>query len=207
MVKLFISLFFLLFFQMSSAQAYYTFLTTGDIPRPNTYKGTGFIQFITDGPVGTTLNAQLESYLREDASLLLGVGAGTHQVVSVALKWVPVPDLSTQASLGLLLGAHYGSFKTRIASDLISTSQQDFSVFVKTFVSKQLPLELGEMKSFASLHLGVQVLEGETKIPALLSVGTELKLFSRPDLNFTGELGFNLNQAFTYLSMGLIFLY
>lgn len=207
MFKLLFTLCIITVFQTPSAQAYYTFLTTGDLPKPHVYKATGFIQFITDGPVGTTLNAQLESYLRDDASLLVSVGVGTHQVASASLKWVPVPDLESQASVGALLGAHIGSFKTSFSPNFISVSQQDFSIFVKTFISKQLPLELGEMTSFASLHLGLQVLEEETKVPVLLSVGTELRLFTHPDFNFVGELGFNLNQAFTYLGMGLIFTY
>lgn len=194
-------------FQAPQAQAYYTFLTTGDLPKPGTYKATGFMQFITDGAIGTTVNAQLESYFREDASLLFSAGVGTHQVASATIKWVPIPDLPRQASLGALLGLHIGSFKTNLASDSVSKSQKDFSIFFKTFLSKQLSIELGEMESFAALHLGLQVLEEHTRVPILLSVGTELKLFSQPNFNFIGELGFNLNQAFTYLSMGLVFSY
>lgn len=207
MQKLFLLILFSFFFQTSQAKAYYTLLTTGDLLQPRTYKVTGFMQFITDGPVGTTFNTQLESYLREDASLLFSVGAGTHQVASVAVKWVPIPDLDRQASLGALLGIHLGKFKTNFAPSFISKTQQDFSIFVKAFLSKQFSVELGEMQSFASLHLGLQKLEEQTRVPILLGVGTELKLFSQPNFNFIGELGFNLNQAFTYLSMGLVFLY
>lgn len=212
--KLFLLILVSVFFQTHQAKAYYTLLTTGDLLQPRVYKVTGFVQFITDGPVGTTLNAQLESYLRNDASLLFSVGAGTHQVASVAIKWVPIPDLNRQAAFGALLGLHLGSFKANSSansstnsSNETSRAQKDFSIFAKAFLSKQFSVELGEMQSFASLHLGLQKLETQTQVPMLLSVGTELKLFSQPKFNFIGELGFNLNQAFTYLTMGLVFLY
>lgn len=200
MKKLFLFIFALFVFNTPKAQAYYTFLSTGDIPKSGTYKASTFVQFLTDGPVGTTFNAQLETYFRSDASLLFTVGAGTHQMASASIKWVPVPDLHNQASIGLVLGGHFGSFKTE-------TAGKDFSIFTKAFVGKHLAIDLGEMHSFASLHLGFQSLPEQKKIPILLAVGTELKLFAQPKFNFIAELGFNLNQAFTYISMGVVATY
>ncbi len=209
MKKIFLLILVSVFFQTPKAKAYYTFLTTGDLPQQKEYKVTSFVQLITDGPVGTTVNAQLESYFRDDISLLFAVGAGAHQVISASAKWVPIPDLDKQASLGVLLGVHIGKFKTTNTenNESKSKSQQDFSIFTKAFLSKEFSVESGTMKSFASLHLGVQKLEDKTQFPMLIGVGTELNLQIQPKFKFIGELGFNLNQAFTYISAGAVFVY
>ncbi|MBE8163012.1 MAG: hypothetical protein HAW63_03385 [Bdellovibrionaceae bacterium] len=206
MKNLFLLILVTIFFQAPPAKAYYTLLTTGDLLQPHTYKVTGFIQFITDGPVGTTFNGQLESYLRDDASLLFSAGVGTHQMVSAAIKWVPIPDLARQPAVGGVLGIQLGQFKTQLTSQDKAKQQQDFSIFAKTFLSKQFLVEAGEINSFASLHLSLQKFKEKTKVPLLLGVGTELKLFAQPKFNFIAELGFNLNQAFSYISVGLVFL-
>lgn len=197
----------LLFFCTPKAQAYYTFLTTGEIPKSGTYKASTFVQFLTDGPVGTTLNAQIESHFRSDASLLFVVGAGTHQMASASIKWVPIPDLINQASIGMVLGGHFGSFKIKSANTTVLQSQKDFSIFTKAFVGKNLAIDVGQIHSFASLHLGFQSLSQKKNIPIFLAAGTELQLFAQPKFNFIAELGFNLNQAFSYISIGAVFIY
>lgn len=176
--------------------AYYVHHTTGDLVKPMDFTFTAVAQQITDPSSGLNLIALIDSGLTEDSNIrgLVAVGDQDLQIGGFH-KWVPVPDLDSQPAMGLLTGFTY-------------VSDRDFNelnVRLHPFISKQFSAGLGEFNSYLALPLGLRKYDGGSDVPVQLTIGTELETDHFRDVIFTGEIGLNLRNSFTYFSLGAVF--
>ena len=184
-----------LFFSLNSA-AHYTTHDTGDLLKSDQYEFTVNAAFLTNPNSGTQITATVDSGLYHDSNVraLLSVGAIDYAVGGF-YKWVPVPDYGKQPAMGLLGGALYAS-----DGDI-----DELSIRLHPFVSKKFSLVFGDANAYASLPVGIRFLDGTNDVPIQLAVGSELKIPEFNQVNFTAEIGINLQRTYSYFSLGVVF--
>lgn len=176
----------------SIGHAYYSTLTTGDLLERGNYEMNVETQFITDDDSGVNLVGRFDSWLSEDSNLRAVLGFGTTDFqVGGFYKWVPYPDVEGQPAIGLMAGLLYAS----------TEGLDDISVRVHPFVSKKFEIELGEITPYGALPFGIRSMDGETDVPVQAVIGAELKTVNLEKIRFMGEIGFDINEAFTYVSL------
>lgn len=186
----------------TKARALYSVMETGDILSEGSYKASLESQFISDGDRGVNLIGRFDSWFNQDANLRAVVGSGTTDFYAGGFfKWVPYPDTEGQPAIGLSSGiiyARYDGFDSSNKNEDID----EISLRFHPLISKKIKTEIGEMNSYASIPIGISSREGEGKFPVQLTGGVEWKTEQWKNITFTGEVGFNVHEAFSYFSLG-----
>lgn len=195
MTRSYFPLFFLVFFvvQGFSAKAYYSTLETGQLLEEGQYKATAGVQLFTDDTTGVNFNGRFDTWLSEELNFQGVLGFGEIDAhIGGFVKWVPYPDYGNQPALGFKAGALYA----RIANE------NELSARLAPFTSKTFHNNFGTFTPFASLPLGLRSINGEIDLPIQVAGGMEWKTPDLEKLAFIFEVGFDINEAFSYLSVG-----
>ena len=107
------------------------------------------------------------------------------------LKWVPFPDLDTQPAIGIMGGVSFSG----------NHGYSSFSALIKPFISKTYEFEFGHFTPYGGLTTGSTSSDGHSSSPLFVHGGMEWKPKDLPQLNFMGEIGFDINDAFNYISI------
>lgn len=187
-----LKLIFLMTLFSQSASAYYSVLETGQILEEGEYKAAVEMQAITDGPEGANFIGRFDTWLSEElnSQFLIGAGEVDFQLGGF-VKWVPFPDIDQQPAIGIKLGGLFARFG----------DQSELSLRLSPFASKKFDSEIGMLTPYAALPFGIRTIDGETDTPIQLAFGTEWKPLAFDHISFIAEAGFDIDDAFTYISL------
>ncbi len=174
------------------AFAYNSVIQTGDVVDPGAFQAAIIPQVIFNRFNGVNADLVLDVGVDNGSSArgLIGIGSGVDFEVGGLYKYVPFPDTERQPAIG-------GEFGIVFAR---TVGKSEVDLRFNPLISKKLETEVGDFSPYLSLPIGVAIRDGETLLPIQLAVGTELRLLSTPSLSFFIEGGFNVYQAFGYMS-------
>ena len=176
-------------------QAFYSNLDTADLLKPGEYELGLEPQYIfTDFP-GANVIAHLNMGGTENSNyrFLLGSGSTAFQA-GAFYKVVPIPDYQNQPGIGGYGGIIVG----------VENGQSTVSLRIHPEISKRfVTLSSGVFTPYFALPFGVLFYDGTPYYPIQVAIGTKWMPQSLKHMSFWGELGLNLNSAFSYVSLGL----
>lgn len=179
-----------------SSQAFLSVMNTGDILKPNVQRLTVEAQGVASDERGFNFVGYFDSAIDESSEIRAVLGSGvTDFQAGGYYKLIPYPDVDSQPAIGFVAGFIYAR------EDGLSLLNARFC----PLVSKHLKYEIGEFNAYSSLSLGMTTVDGEGLTPIQLVVGTEFKHVDNAEFTWMGEIGLELKDAFTYVSVGLVF--
>lgn len=187
---------FLMFISSVSSFAYYSTFDTGELVKEGRVEALLETQFVTDNNSGMNLNARADYGLNDESSFraLLGFGATDFQIGGF-YKWVPIPDYKDQPAIGLSAGVMYARY----------SGENELALRLHPFLSKKFEIDHGMLTPYAALPVGLRSFDGENQVPIQFQLGTRFKHNDIKHIAFNAELGFNVKDAFTYISFGAVF--
>ena len=174
------------------AHAYGSVIQTGDLVDPGAFQAGLAPQITFSRYDGVSLDALLDVGVDNASSArgLIGVGDGVNFEVGGLYKYIPFPDTERQPAIGGEVGVIFARTEGKSEVDLR----------FNPLISKKLETEIGDVSPYASLPISIAFRDGSTLVPIQLAAGSELRLLSTPQLSFFAEAGFNLHDAFGYVS-------
>src|SRR5690606_20445117 len=122
-------------------------------------------------------------------------GAGSVDFQGGALfKWIPIPDHEKQPAMGLISGIIYSR----------SDSDNFFSFRLGPIISKEYLWEWGFITPYLSLPLGVTFNDTSTLYPLQFTLGAEFASEDDKEFSLISEIGFDISDSFTYVTVGLV---
>lgn len=186
------------------SHAYYAVLDNAEVLPLHHYKLTGSGQALTDNG-GLNLAGRMDAGFTEEFGIrgLFGFGK-TDLYFGGLVKWIPIPDIEGQPAIGLNGGMIYAR----------DNDVQDTTFRVEPLVSKKLNLDGAILTPYASLPVGIRMrtaddpyIDDNSVMTFQLVAGTQLQLEQWKKLQFIGELGVDLDNAPSHVSVGAIFYY
>ena len=176
--------------------AYYETLETGEILEKNHYLVNLSSQAITDNDSGINFTAKMSAGLNEDSGFGAILGVGTTDFVTGGFyKWVPFPDYENQPAIGFTTGIMYARID----------GLNELSIRFNPIVSKKYQTDLGPLTPYLSVPTGIRSFNGKTTLPIQFAAGSEYEPNRFEHIRFIGEIGFNISNAFTYVTVGVTF--
>lgn len=177
------------------AQAFYSTFTTGDMLAEDKYEAGVETQFVTSGDDGVNLVGRLDVGYNDESSFrgMLGFGVTDFQVGGF-YKWVPIPDYDNQPAMGILAGAQYAKYN----------NESEVALRVHPFLSKKFEVDFGDLTPYAALPIGLRSYDGDTDLPLQLALGSRLRTDHFEKIEWMAEIGMNLSDAFTYISVSAV---
>ena len=175
--------------------AYYTTMDTADLVPEGKYHVGAELQFVTDGDSGVNAIGRFDGRLSDESAYRAEVGFGVTDIqLAGYYKWAPIPDTRKQPGMAILGGLSFAR----------NSSINDLSIRVMPIVSKKYRANMGDFTPYASLPVSIQSIDGNTTLPIQLTLGSQLKTRHFKNVVFMGEISFNLKDAFTYFSLGVV---
>jgi hypothetical protein len=145
---------------------------------------------VTDGS-GFNGAAFFDTGLSDEWSTRVKLGGGYDDLFGAfSLKWVPIPDFKNQPAIGVRADSSLGR----------KEGDSNWTFRLSPIVSKGFDLDEGKVIPYAALPLGILARKGSSKSITHLVLGSELLLISLPKSRVSAEVGFNLNNSFSYIS-------
>lgn len=181
--------------------AYYTFQETGDLLAPGRYAVGGELQFQTSKRSGVNILGRFDGAISDEMNYRGFVGLGDVDFQAGGyVKWVPFPDFEKQPAIGITLGGLVASYTVPQKG-----SNTEFSLRATPFISKSFDAELGQFTPYAALPVGARTYDGDSDGTLQLIVGNR---FIHPEMlgaHFFGEVGFDFDNTFGFISVGATF--
>ena len=180
------------------AHAYYSTMDTGELVNRDAWKAMLEAQGVFNRYDGANVVGHAETGLTPESSVegLLGFGTTDYQLGGF-YKFVPFPDVEGQPALGGKAGfilAHVDH-------------KEEASFRFHPLISKQLDTDIGKVTPYASIPFGITIRGSDTYCPVQIEAGAEWKIPDNENFRVSGELGINLNKSFSYISIGLAYLF
>jgi hypothetical protein len=184
----------------SSALAYMSVLDTGEIPQPGVVKATGAAQLRTDQSA-LNVNAIMDLGLSDEYGLRGLVGGGsTDFYLGALLKWMPIPDTDGQPAIGFNAGLLFAR----------DEGNRDLNFRFEPLVSKKFVSDQATFTPYASLPLGIRNREvrgakNKTDLTTQFVVGTQFHMENWQDLHAIAEVGVDIADALSHISIGVVY--
>lgn len=174
------------YFSSQKASAYMTVAESAEIVPENQYRLSMEPQFNY-----YNFNAHFDTGVAEDAQVRLsaGFGAGNYHF-DFFYKRTPIPDYESQPAIGYKIGALFAK-------------DNNLSIVTPTFcplISKNIMINKDRWTPYVSLPIGVSVYQSTSTTPVHFVTGVEFVPTSVENMQFGGELGFNVKDSFSYVS-------
>jgi hypothetical protein len=183
----------------STCWAYYDVLDTGEMLPKGTYKLTGDAQLLTETG-GLNVGASIDTSFRDEygARALVGFGR-TDYFMGALFKWAPIPDIDNQPAIGFNLGLLYAHWN----------GNADLTVRFEPIISKKFTIERSVVTPYASVPLGLRMRTtnantNTSDLTAQLVLGSQLQVEKWKNLQFIGEIGLDLGNALSSISLAAI---
>ncbi len=190
-------LIFLFFFAIqfpSCVFGFYNHSTTGDILPKNHYRATLEGQSFFTEYSGLNIIGQLSAPIDNESEFSGILGTGQALIMTGGFyKWVPFPDIDQQPAIGAKIGFIYA----RLLEDSV------FSARFHPFISKSFETQIGFLNSYLSLPLGVTTIGDKGSVPINLTFGVDYKTYHFKNLTFMFEIGMDIQESFSYFSLGI----
>lgn len=175
------------------AHAFYSTMDTGDVLPEGKYSIGAETQFITNNDSGANLVTRFDGGISEEAGFRGELGFGTTDLhLGAFFKWIPIPDYDQQPAIGITSGLVFAEY----------SGHSEVSLRFHPIISKGFATEFGKITPYGSLPFGLRSYNDDTDVPVQMTLGSELFFSQIPLWRFKGEVGFDLNDAFTYISIG-----
>ncbi|MCB0391853.1 MAG: hypothetical protein KDD58_11210 [Bdellovibrionales bacterium] len=185
-------------FCFNSSWAYYSLMDTAELVDEGKYNANVETQFITDGEDGLNLLGRFDSRLSDETSYRIEAGFGVVDFnIAAFYKWAPIPDTDKQPAISVAGGISIARY------EFGKESANDLSLRVHPIISKKFKNDFGIITPYGGIPLGLRSVDGDTDLVAHLTFGSSVKPSRFDNISFMAELGFDLAEAFTYLSLGL----
>lgn len=179
----------------TQAFAYTSTIDTGDLIKKGQYRLSTESNVVFNDINGFNLVGRIDMGFNEDSNFRAIIGTGTVSFqAGLMYKWVPIPDYKNQPALGLL-----GGFVYARAQDT-----NFLSLRLHPLISKHFDTNYGDFTPFASLPFGITTAKSTTSIPLQFAFGTDWKPVGLQNLSFLAELGFNLHESYSYISVAAL---
>lgn len=176
----------------TTARAYFSTIDTGDLVAPDHYRASLEPQLILNNYNGGNLVGRFDTGIDQNSSIRGILGFGTVQYQAGALyKFVPFPDSGQQPAIGGEAGVVFAQIN----------GVSEIDIRFHPLISKAFDTKYGGITPYASLPIGITSRPSETFIPVQLAGGAEFHPDRLKDMRFYGEMGVNLNRAFSYISV------
>lgn len=178
--------------------AYFSLMDTGEIKEKGEHKVLGEAQVLFDSPDGMNLNGRYSTGLTEESELQIEAGVGSIDYYLAAFwKWVPFPDTFDQPAIGLRSGLTF--------ADVRNYSTYGFNI--TPFISKMFETGIGAISPFGGLQFGLQrnTFESFSSMQAVIGVEwqpNEWDFRDLKDFRFLAEYGVEIDDSFSYISLG-----
>lgn len=183
------------------SSAYTSVMDNGEIMSAGEFKMTGESQFITSEHGGMNLSGRFDGGINEEMGYRGQFGFGKTDVFMGGLvKYMPFPDTDTQPAIGFNAGLLYA----RNSGNSVTT------VRFEPLASKQFDVTFGKVTPYTSLPLGLRTgerdINGDNKssLQMQFALGSQIKVQQWKNLQFLGEVGLNLKDAPSYISIGAV---
>jgi hypothetical protein len=171
--------------------AYLSISETAELPPANFYQIGFEPQFFTDSGGGTNVTGFFDTLFSDSTSGRLWLGTGVIDFnVGASVKYVPFPDVDNQPGIGFRAGA----FFSRKNSDNSLTLQ------LAPLFSKKIDSENGLFIPYAAIAMDFINTKEKNFTGTQIMFGTEYKNPEIPKMYFGLETGFNLSDAYSYIS-------
>lgn len=186
-----------------AAFAFYTFQDSGDLLEAGRYATATEVQFVTSRDSGANFVGKIDGGLNDEFNFRAVIGTGnTDFQIQGLLKWVPIPDYENQPAIGLATGFLWARYESRASAD---QTENEFSVRVIPFISKKFDTDIGPFTPYAALPFAIRDYASESDVPFNAAIGSKFSHVDLAGVTFTGELGFDIDESFDYVSIGAIF--
>lgn len=151
-------------------------------------------QFVSGG--GTNLSGYLDGYVNESSSFRLVLGSGdTDFQTGLYYKFIPFPDFDNQPAMGVRVGFVFGRDGDTSALTFVA----------QPLISKKFDTEIGRFTPYASLPFGSTAVKSESFNPIQLTLGSEYFTPEYEKVLFGGEVSFDIQDSFSYISFFVSF--
>jgi len=176
------------------ALAYFSTMDTGEVLDSGHYRVLAEPQFISN-PSGFNFTGGMDAPLTESMNIraLLGVGSVNFHS-ALLLKWIPFPDFDQQPAIGLITGIGWARYD----------SESYLSFRGGPIISKKFETDIGLITPYVATPFAVVSGPGDNTFPFFLEAGGEWRPEGLENLRFLTEIGLNLNEAFNYVSFGVL---
>ncbi len=185
-------------FAGTPAFAYLEIGESNELAAPGTYKAGGLMQVRLSDGGGANFTGYFDGSLHDELGWRGFLGGGnTDFYMGGSVKWVPIPDYKTQPALGVKGELTFG----RLKNDTLTV------VRGVPMISKKGEWEGHRWAPYAGLPIGIAAAGGKSDFFANLAGGTEVRFESMPNVEFLAELGIGLTKSFSYLGIGVTYLF
>lgn len=175
------------------AWAYYSVMDNGEILAPGKFKTTAETQFLTNEGGGLNVSGRFDMGVDDQTGVRGEVGFGkTDFFMGALFKWMPFPDVGQQPNIGFNAGVIYARDR----------GDNELSLRFEPLVSKFFETGFGGLTPYASLPFGIRSVADDTETPLQLVFGTQIKTNQLEHIQFLVEAGIDLNDSFSYISVG-----
>lgn len=173
--------------------SYLTNADSGDIVPEGQYRLSVEPQFNYFG-----VGAHFDAGTAEDAQIRVSAGAGQDGFhFDFYYKRIPIPDYDKQPAIGYKFGA---SFAKMNGASVITPIF--FPIMSKSFI-----IDNNRWSPYLSLPIGVSVSQSKATTPTHFVMGCEVTPSTLDNIQFGGEMGFNVKDSFSYVSAYISFLF
>ena len=186
---------FAILFSSSRAHAFYSTFDTAEISKNYELGLEPQYMFNSRNGPGGNVIAHLDMAATEDSEFkfLLGSGVVPFQAGGF-FKWVPIPDYDRQPGIGGFFGVIYADQQG------VST----LALRLHPLISKNFKIEgFGSITPYTSIPFGITFAKGNTSYPVQWALGSSLVPQGVKHIHLWTEVGFEMNAAFSYVSLGL----
>lgn len=181
----------------SNAWGYYSTMDTAELLDIGRFQTSLEPQVVTGDKTLMNFTGRFDAGIGENSSIRALLGTGSYLPLEWGLfyKWAPIPDLEDQPGIALMGG-------------ILMARQNEKNVFNFRFhpiVSKRFSGENGALTPFVSIPVGIQVIDSETKYPVQAALGAEFRPHDYPEWSAMVEGGFNISEAFNYISLAITY--
>lgn len=185
---------------------FFSLMDTGDLVKKDDYRILGEGQILFDAPKGFNLNGRFSTGLDDESEVQFEAGVGSVDFYLGAFyKWIPFPDTDEQPAIGVRGGLTFAS----IDYDLVPNDDaySTYGINVTPMVSKGFESGAGKFTPYGGAMFGLQKNVNDTNFSMQIVAGCEWSpnewdFRSLKDFNFLIEYGIEVDDAFSYLSLG-----
>lgn len=183
------------------SQAFYTFQDSGDLLEPGHYALGTELQMVTSHNEGVNVVGKFDGGLSDEFNYRAVVGFGeVNFQMQGLIKWVPIPDIDNQPAIGFTTGFLYAKYDTDSSS-----TENEFSIRFIPFLSKKFDSAVGPFTPYVAFPMAVRTYNSDSDVPLAIAIGSKSESVNLKGVEFTAELGFDIDKAYNYVSLGAIF--
>jgi hypothetical protein len=143
-------------------------------------------------PNGLNLNAFFDAGVSDSSNVRAVLGFGSVSFnTGVFYKWVPIPDYENQPAIGIMVGGTWARYN----------GENYPSLRFHPIISKAFESDIGRFTPYATTPFGITAGPKKNTFPFQLAAGTDWKPGGLEKMHFMIEMGLNLNEAFSYVSL------